>query len=113
MENIEKHWDPEIKPCLQCGKLHTRVKFCSPYCGSKYGAVKTRKEMGVDNPDFSTSNINAIIRGSNNAPIQDNSYGFIFSNKLEDWLGSANRTKRMRYEEKRKAKKIESDAEDT
>jgi len=110
---MEKHWDPEIKPCLQCGKLHTRVKFCSPYCGSQYGAIQRRKEMGVDNPDFSTSNINAIIRGDNNAPIQDNSYGFIFSNKLEDWLGSANRAKRMRYEEKRKAKKIKSYAEDT
>jgi len=110
---MEKNCVDGIKPCLECGKLHTRVKFCSPYCGSKHGAIQRRKEMGADDPQFATSNINAIIRGSNNAPIQDNSYGFIFSNKLEDWLGSANRAKRMRYEEKRKAKKIKSYAEDT
>ena len=36
---------------------------------------------------FATANINSIIRGRD-TPIVDNSYNFIFSNKLEDWLGS-------------------------
>ena len=40
------------KPCLECGKMHKRKKFCSPYCGSKYNAKNKRIEMGVNNPKF-------------------------------------------------------------
>ena len=102
------------KPCLQCGKMHTRKKFCSPYCGSKYNANYMRNSMGVNDPQFTSSNINAIIRGNNREPVHDNSFNFVFSNDIEDWIGSKLRRKRERYADKRKAKLIkENGAKDT
>jgi len=97
------------KPCLECGKMHRRKKFCSPYCGSKYNANYMRTSMGVDDPQFASSNINAIIRGNNREPVHDNSYNFVFSSNINDWIGSRVRLKRLRYDAKRKAKKIEAE----
>lgn len=101
------------KPCLECGKMHKRKKFCSPYCGSKYNANYRRNAMGVDDPQFASSNINAIIR-DNREPVHDNSFNFVFSNDIEDWIGSKLRRKRERYADKRKAKLIkENGTKDT
>tara|TARA_Y100000401_G_C8295599_1_gene211152 strand:+ start:642 stop:983 length:342 start_codon:yes stop_codon:yes gene_type:complete len=101
------------KPCLECGKMHRRKKFCSPYCGSKYNANYMRTAMGVDDPQFASSNINAIIKGSNKEPVHDNSYNFVFSTNIEDWIGSRVRRKRLRYDAKRKAKRIKENGKDT
>tara|TARA_A100000172_G_scaffold77720_1_gene62435 strand:- start:414 stop:758 length:345 start_codon:yes stop_codon:yes gene_type:complete len=101
------------KPCLECGKMHKRKKFCSPYCGSKYNANYRRNVMGVDDPRFSSANINAIIKGKE-SPIADNGYNFVFSNDIEDWIGSKLRRKREKYADKRKAKLIkENGTKDT
>ena len=54
MEKTNKHQNPDMKPCLECGKIHTRRKFCSLHCGSKYNAKNKRLEMGVNNPKFSS-----------------------------------------------------------
>ena len=112
MEKIDKLWHPDMKPCLECGKIHTRRKFCSPYCGSKYNAKNKRIEMGVNNPKFSSASINSIIQGDDTS-IVDNSYNFVFSNKLEDWLGRKNKKRRKKYQEKRKAKKNGKDTTTT
>jgi len=103
----------DIKPCLECGKMHTRRKFCSPYCGSKYSAKKIRASY----PRSSSTNVDTIIKGQN-SPISDNSFNFIFSNKIEDWLGSTNRIKRQKHYDKRKVAehkliKQQSDGENT
>lgn len=100
----------DIKPCLECGKRHTRRKFCSPYCGSKYSAKNKRLEMGVNDPKFATSNINAIIKGRD-TPIVDNSYNFIFSNKLEDWLGSNNKLRREKWRDNKRKQKERKEAQ--
>jgi len=105
MEKIDKHWHPDMKPCLECGKIHTRRKFCSPYCGSKYNAKNKRIKMGVNDPVFATANINAIIRGRD-TPIVDDSYNFIFSNKLEDWLGNKNKLRREKWREAKVRQKL-------
>ena len=89
----------EIKPCLECGKMHTRRKFCSPYCGSKYSAKKIRASY----PRCNSTNVDTIIRGQN-SPIQDTSFNFVFSNKLGDWTSSKNKSKREEYRERRQHK---------
>lgn len=99
----------DIKPCLECGKMHTRRKFCSPYCGSKYSAKNKRLEMGVNDPKFATANINSIIRGTD-IPIVDNSYNFIFSNKLEDWLGGNNKKRREKWRQAKVMQKAKREA---
>ena len=86
------------KPCQECGKMHRRKKFCSLICGSRYNNRKS------DDPQFRVSKINTIIRGDSES-ITDNSYAFIFSNRIEDWIGSKLRVKREQYAIKRKAKK--------
>ena len=69
--------------------------------------------MGVDDPRFSSANINAIIKGKE-SPIADNGYNFVFSNDIEDWIGSKLRRKREKYADKRKAKLIkENGTKDT
>ena len=47
------------------------------------------------------SNIKDIINGSNKEPVHDNSYNFVFSTNIEDWIGSRVRRKRLRYDAKR------------
>ncbi len=43
----------EVKKCAECGKMHTRKKFCSPYCGCKYNANYKRNEMeAISSTDF-------------------------------------------------------------
>jgi len=96
------------KPCLECGKMHRRKKFCSPYCGSKYNANYMRTAMGVDDPQFASSNINAIIKGKE-SPVVDHGYNFVFSSNIDDWIGSKVRLKRLKYDAKRKAKKREAE----
>jgi len=69
--------------------------------------------MGVDDPQFASSNINAIIR-DNREPVHDNSFNFVFSNDIEDWIGRKVKRKRLRYADKRKAKRIkENGTKDT
>lgn len=100
----------DIKPCLECGKMHTRRKFCSPYCGSKYSAKNKRIEMGVNDPEFSSASINSIIKGRD-TPIVDNSFNFIFSNNLEDWLGGKNKTRRDKWREAKVRQKERKEAQ--
>ena len=69
------------KPCLQCGKMHRRKKFCSPSCGSRYNNKKS------NDPQFKPSKISSIIRQESGG-ISDSSYAFVFSNRIEDWCGS-------------------------
>ena len=99
MEKTDKHWHPDMKPCLECGKIHTRLKFCSPYCGSKYSAKKIRASY----PKSNSTNVDTIIRGQN-SPIHDSSYNFAFSSKLEDWIFSKIKTKREQHQERRQHK---------
>lgn len=87
----------EIKPCPECGEMHTRPKFCSPRCGSAYNAKQSRASY----PKADSTYVSSIIRGKN-TPITDNSFNFIFSHKIEDWLGSTNRIKRQKHYDKRK-----------
>lgn len=86
------------KPCQECGKMHRRKKFCSVICGSRYN-----NRLSSD-PQFSRSKISSIIRGESSG-ICDNSYAFVFSNRIEDWIGSKLRVKREQDAIKRKAKK--------
>ena len=94
----------EVKKCAECGKMHTRKKFCSPYCGSKYNANYKRNEMGVEDPRFTSRSINSIIQGRD-THVTDNSFNFIFSNKLEDWLGSERKSRRDRWRDAKKKQK--------
>ena len=94
----------EVKECAECGKMHTRKKFCSPYCGCKYNANYKRNQMGVKDSRFTSRNINAIIQGRD-TPIADNSFNFIFSNKIEDWLGSERKARRDRWREAKRKQK--------
>ena len=110
MEKTDKHWHPDMKPCLECGKIHTRRKFCSPYCGSKYSAKNKRIEMGVNDPEFSSASINSIIKGRD-TPIVDNSFNFIFSSNIEDWLGGKNKTRRERWREAKVKQKARKEAQ--
>lgn len=110
MEKTDKHWHPDMKPCLECGKIHTRRKFCSPYCGSKYSAKNKRIEMGVNDPEFSSASINSIIKGRD-TPIVDNSFNFIFSSNIEDWLGSKNKTRRDKWREAKVRQKERKEAQ--
>ena len=100
----------DIKPCLECGKMHTRRKFCSPYCGSKYSAKNKRLEMGVNDPEFSSASINSIIKGRD-TPIVDNSFNFIFSSNIEDWLGGKNKTRREKWREAKVKQKARKEAQ--
>ena len=54
--------------------------------------------MGVNDPEFSSASINSIIKGRD-TPIVDNSFNFIFSSNIEDWLGSKNKTRRDKWRE--------------
>ena len=80
----------EIKPCLECGKMHTRRKFCA-------------KKIRASYPKCNSTNVDTIIRGQN-SPIQDTSFNFVFSNKLGDWTSSKNKSKREEYQERRQHK---------
>ena len=110
MEKTDKHWHPDMKPCLECGKIHTRRKFCSPYCGSKHSAKNKRIEMGVNDPEFSSASINSIIKGRD-TPIVDNSFNFIFSSNIEDWLGGKNKTRREKWREAKVKQKARKEAQ--
>ena len=60
--------------------------------------------MGVKDSRFTSRNINAIIQGRD-TPIADNSFNFVFSNKLEDWLGSEQKSRRDRWREAKRKQK--------
>ena len=79
----KKKYTLREKPCLECGKMHKKRRYCSNKCGMKY-----RKRKNKPNP---SRYINSIIYGLSSDPKPDQNFSFVFSNKFEDWTRAYHR----------------------
>jgi predicted nucleic acid-binding Zn ribbon protein len=91
------------KKCIHCGGIHTKHKFCSDPCRKQY-----HSERKTGTSDVSSRNVSSIIYGIRSGIQSDQGYGFVFSNKIDDWTRSCSRKFKDSMKEQYHRKKVEN-----
>ena len=88
-----------MRECVECGKEHNRLRFCSPRCGNDFNNKRRsleNKERKARLEGMTASQVDYLLTDATRH-IDDDKYCFVFSKNIIDWTVSKNR----QYQKKR------------